>query len=113
MYPQLVTSVASAFRRKVWFHDHARLNDPVGYPITQRLLDQGHAHLVLRGPLPLPFPVRLLHGSADTDVPTSVGLRILDQASSPDLRLTMVKGEDHRFSSPAALQLIVQTIEAL
>jgi alpha-beta hydrolase superfamily lysophospholipase len=60
--------------------------------------------------LNLPFPVRLLQGTADTDVPPSVALRLLGHATSPDLRLTLVKGADHRFSTPDCLDLMVAAI---
>lgn len=83
------------------------------YIITRRLIDEGRDCLVLRSPLPLPFPVRLLQGSADTDVPPSVALRLFDHADSPDLRLTLVKGADHRFSEPENLALIAQTLNTL
>jgi alpha-beta hydrolase superfamily lysophospholipase len=78
--------------------------------ITRRLIEDGRAHLVLRDPLPLPFPVRLLHGTADTDVPLGVALRLMDHAAGPDLQLTLVKDADHRFSSPACLALIETAI---
>ncbi|MCA3444283.1 MAG: alpha/beta fold hydrolase [Rhodobacter sp.] len=83
-------------------------DDP--YVITRRLIEEGRAHLVLRSPLSLPFPVRLLHGTADADVPPAVALRLLDHATSPDIRLTLVKDADHRFSSPACLALIETAI---
>ena len=76
------------------------------YVITRRLIEAGRDRLVLRGPLALPMPVRMLQGTADTDVPVSVALRLLDHASGPDLRLTLVKGADHRFSTPDCLRLI-------
>ena len=81
------------------------------YPITRRLIEDGRQNLVLRGPLHLPIPIRLLQGTADVDVPPSVALGLLDHISSPDLRLTMVKDADHRFSSPACLGLMTQTLE--
>ncbi len=81
------------------------------YIITQRLIEDGRNHLVLRAPLPLPFPLRLLQGTADVDVPPSVALRLLDHAECPDLRLTLVKGADHRFSTPDCLALMVQALE--
>ncbi len=81
------------------------------YIITRRLIDEGRGHLVLRDPLPLPFPVRLLQGTADADVPPSVALRLLDHASGPDIHLTLVKGVDHRFSTPHCLGLITAAIE--
>ncbi len=81
------------------------------YIITRRLIEEGRNRLVLRAPLPLPFPVRLLQGTADSDVPPSVALRLLDHAAGDDIRLTLVKGADHRFSTPACLAMIVQAIE--
>jgi pimeloyl-ACP methyl ester carboxylesterase len=81
------------------------------YVITRRLIEDGRRHLVLRSPLHLPGPVRLLQGTADADVPLSVALRLLDHATGDDIRLTLVKGADHRFSEPDCLALIVSTLE--
>ncbi len=85
--------------------------DPAGYVITRRLIEEGRGRLVLRAPLPLPFPVRLLQGTADTDVPPAVALRLLDHAEGGDIRLVLVKGADHRFSSPDCLALIETATE--
>ena len=76
------------------------------YVITRHLIEDGRNHLVLRTPLDLPFPVRLLQGTADADVPMDWALRLLDHAQSPDMRLVLVKGADHRFSTPECLGLI-------
>lgn len=76
------------------------------YVITRRLIEEGREHLVLRSPLELPFPVRFLQGTADVDVPPATALRLLDHATGPDIRLTLVKGADHRFSTPDCLALI-------
>lgn len=81
------------------------------YVITRRLIEDGRRRLVLRTPLLLPFPTRFLHGTADVDVEKSVSLRLLEHAAGPDLRLTLVKAADHRFSSPDCLALIVHSIE--
>lgn len=83
------------------------------YPVTRRLIEEGRANLVLRDPLDLPFPVRLLHGSADRDVPLDVALRLLGAARAPDMRLTVVKDADHRFSAPENLELIARTVEEI
>lgn len=83
------------------------------YVITRRLIEEGRSRLVLRSPLHLPFPVRLLQGSADVDVPPSVALKLFDHADSPDMRLTLVKGADHRFSEPENLALLAQTLDRL
>lgn len=81
------------------------------YPITRALIEDGRENLVLRRPLHLPFPTRMLQGTADAEVPVATALRLLGHASGPDIRLTLVKDADHRFSSPRCLKLIGQAIE--
>lgn len=76
------------------------------YVFTRHLVEQGRQNLVLRDPLDLPFPTRFLQGSADEDVPQAVAHRLFNHASGPDIRLTLVKGADHRFSTPDCLRLI-------
>ena len=84
-------------------------DDP--YVITRRLIEDGRDHLVLRAPLGLPFPVRMLQGTDDVDVPMAWALRLLDHATGDDMRLTLVKGADHRFSTPECLAMMVGAIE--
>ncbi|MDO5612188.1 MAG: alpha/beta hydrolase [Paracoccus sp. (in: a-proteobacteria)] len=83
-------------------------DDP--YVITRRLIVDGRDHLVMRQPLALPFPVRFLQGTADADVPMQWALDLLDHAEGEDLRLVLVKGADHRFSSDDCLRLIEQSV---
>ncbi|GLQ34947.1 alpha/beta hydrolase [Amylibacter marinus] len=83
------------------------------YPITKKLITDGRNHLVLREDLELPFPVRLLHGTADADVHMDVALRLLEHASGDDIRLNFVKGADHRFSDARCLQLIRKSIHSI
>jgi pimeloyl-ACP methyl ester carboxylesterase len=80
------------------------------YIITRRLIEEARDRLVLRSPLVLPFPSRFLQGTEDTDVPPSVALRLLDHAQGEDIHLTLVKGADHRFSTPACLAMITTAI---
>lgn len=80
------------------------------YRITRRLIEEGRARLVLRTPLDLPFPVRFLQGDADSSVPVAWAYRLLAHATGPDMRLTVVKGADHRFSEPDELRLIEQAV---
>lgn len=83
------------------------------YIITRKLIEDGRNHLVLRSPLQLNAPVRLLQGSADIDVLPAVAQRLFDHLQGDDIRLTIVKGSDHRFSGDAELALIAETIEAI
>ena len=81
------------------------------YVYSAKLIEQGQENLILRSPLDLPFPVRFLQGSADEDVPQAVAERLFAHATGPDIRLTVVKGADHRFSAPECLRLIERAVE--
>ena len=81
------------------------------YVITRKLIEDGRNQLVLTRPLKLPFPVRFLQGTADEDVPIDWALRLLAHADGPDMRLTLAKGADHRFSTPKCLALIAASTE--
>lgn len=81
------------------------------YIITKKLIEDGRDQLVLRTPLPLPFPARFLQGTEDVDVDQSVALRLLDHVSAEDVRLTLVKGANHSFSSPECLVMITDAID--
>lgn len=85
--------------------------DDQPYVITRQLIEEGRKQLLMTGPLSLPFPVRMLQGTADLDVPMSWALDLLDHASGEDIRLTLVKGADHRFSTPDCLSMIAGAIE--
>jgi pimeloyl-ACP methyl ester carboxylesterase len=78
--------------------------------VTARLIGDGRAHLVLDRPLLLRCPVVLLHGTADADVPVSLGLDLLAHLQAPSARLTLLKDGDHRLSDPAALALLTATV---
>jgi len=81
------------------------------YIITRRLIEDGRDNLVLRSPMAIAGPVRLMQGTEDADVAQSVALALLDHIDGPDTRLTLVKGADHRFSTPECLSLIVEMTE--
>jgi pimeloyl-ACP methyl ester carboxylesterase len=81
------------------------------YVITHRLIEEGRTRLVLRDALSLPFPTRFLQGADDADVDLSVAYRLMDHATGDDMRLTVVKGADHRFSSPECLAMIVHAVD--
>lgn len=83
------------------------------YRISHALIEDGRERLVLRAPLSLPFPSRFLQGSADTVVSVATALRLFDHATGSDIRLSVVKGADHRFSEPADIALICNTIEEI
>ncbi|MCA0045163.1 alpha/beta hydrolase [Celeribacter litoreus] len=76
------------------------------YPITRRLIEDGRENLILRSSLPLPFPVRFLQGTEDTSVSVETALALFEHAEGEDIRLTLVKGADHSFSTVDCLKTI-------
>ena len=80
------------------------------YIVTSRMIEDGRDQLVLRAPLSLQFPVRMLQGTADTAVSVATATRLLDHADCPDMRLTLVKDADHRFSDGPCLGMITDAI---
>ncbi|MEZ5714502.1 MAG: alpha/beta hydrolase [Paracoccaceae bacterium] len=81
------------------------------YVVTKRMIEDGRQRLVLREALDLPFPVRFLQGTEDTAVSVDTAVRLLAHATGPDMRLSLVKGADHRFSEPDNLDQIVNAVE--
>lgn len=100
-------------RERLQREGHIELPSDYGAPyrVTHRLIEDGRDNLVLRSPLHLPMPTRMLQGTADAEVPAATALRLLDHATGPDIRLTLVKDADHRFSSPRCLRLVARAIE--
>lgn len=81
------------------------------YIITKRMIEDGRAQLVLRAPLDLPFPTRMLQGTADTAVSVATAVRLLEHAQGDDMQLQLVKDADHRFSDGRCLDLLIRAVE--
>ena len=82
-------------------------------PITYGLIQEGRDNLVLQSPLNLPFPVRLIQGMKDQDVPWQHAVRLADHISGEDVELALVKNSDHRLSEPSDLARLEQTLDVL
>lgn len=80
-------------------------DDP--YIISKNLLDDGKQNLVLTGEgHPFAGPVRILHGMEDDAVPWRNSLDLMNKLTSADVRITYVKGGDHRLSEPDQLDML-------
>lgn len=80
------------------------------YAITHRLIEDGRKHLMLKDGLDISCPVRILQGDADPDVPASHAVKVFGALRGPDVTLTLVKGGDHRLSTPSNLTLLRETV---
>lgn len=83
------------------------------YVITRKIIEDGRKNFVLRNALKCPFPVRILHGSADKDVPPFIAERLFYHLEGDDIRMHLIKGADHRFSSPSNLAFLRRELEDL
>jgi pimeloyl-ACP methyl ester carboxylesterase len=107
---------APAVRDEIMQAGAARLPSeysPEGYLFTRRLIEDGRRHLVMRGPIPVACPVRLLHGMKDPDVPWQTSLALAGRLASRDVEVTLVKDGDHRLSTESDLALLTRTVAAL
>ncbi len=82
------------------------------YPVTAGLIEDGRGRLLLRQPIPLRCPVRLLHGQRDPDVPWETSMRLADRLASDSVQVTLIKDGDHRLSRPEDLALLRQALGA-
>ncbi|MGE0667767.1 MAG: alpha/beta fold hydrolase [Sphingomonadales bacterium] len=107
-YPE---EVRETLRRDGIYHEPSDYGEP--YAITMRLIEEGREHLVLRAPLPLPFPVRLIQGMKDQDVPWQTALRLAERIDGDDVEVTLVKNGDHRLSEPSDIARLEAVLEGL
>lgn len=91
-----------------WLYD-----GPEGtYPITRALIESGRRHLVLDKPMSAAFPVRIIHGMADAEVPWKRTLKLIDDIDG-DVQVAFLKNSGHRLSSPSDLKVLERTLDGL
>lgn len=83
------------------------------YPITMQLIEEARTHLLLEKNIRLDVPVRLLHGTADADVPQQISETLLQRISSKNKILTLIEGGDHRLSEPQHLDMMCNAVKTL
>jgi pimeloyl-ACP methyl ester carboxylesterase len=97
---------ATLVRTGVW---HRPSDYGAPYPVTLSLIEDGVGHALLDKVLSLPFPVRILQGTEDVDVPPAHAFRTMN-ALTGDVTLTLVKGGDHRLSTTPHLRILQETV---
>ncbi len=86
---------------------------PAGYTYRLGFFEEAERHLLLREPIALACPVRLLHGLGDARCRGRRSLDIAARLESRDVTVTLVKDGDHRLSTRADLARLAQTLDAL
>jgi pimeloyl-ACP methyl ester carboxylesterase len=95
-----------------------RLVEPSEYSseptiITRALIEDGRRHLLLKGPIDICCPVRIIQGMADPDIPWRHAVKFAECIASDDVDLRLLKSGDHRLSKPCELEIIISTIRSL
>jgi pimeloyl-ACP methyl ester carboxylesterase len=83
------------------------------YPITRHLLEDGFKHCILKGPIDINCPVRLLHGMVDEQVPWQQSLKLAERLTSQEVHITLIKDGDHRLSEENQLKTLEQILSSL
>jgi pimeloyl-ACP methyl ester carboxylesterase len=108
MWDQFPDAVRAELARSGVWHRPSLYGDP--YAITWGLIEDGRKHLMLKDGFDTPCPVRILQGDADPDVPASHAVKVFGALRGADVTLTLVKGGDHRLSTPGNLTLLRETV---
>lgn len=79
------------------------------YPITRDLIEDGKQWALLDAPIDLTFPIRILQGMQDPDVPWQHAFKLVDALTSEDLVFSLIKDGDHRLSRDQDITRLVAT----
>ena len=66
--------------------------------VTHGFIKDGRNHLVMRAPMEINAPVRLLQGMQDDAVPWPTAYKIAETMTGGDVVVTLIKDGDHRLS---------------
>jgi pimeloyl-ACP methyl ester carboxylesterase len=106
------TAKAALAKDGLWLRP-SRYDSESPDPISQRFLDDARQHLLLRGPIGLDLPVRMIHGQQDPDIPWRTSLRLAEQITGDDVQITLIKDAGHRLSRDSDIALILDRLEGL
>ena len=112
MWPELSEEARATMMREGFVRLPSQYS-PEGYVFTRELIEEGRNHLVMRAPIPIACPVRLLQGMEDPDVPWRTSLALAERLAGADVQITLIKDGDHRLSRDQDLTLLARTIESL
>ncbi len=84
-------------------------DDP--YIITMQLIKDGRKHLLLDQQIDLTCPVRMIHGTEDTDIDWENSLATMNRLKSDNVHLKLIKGAGHRLSDSEHIAEILAALD--
>jgi len=119
-------AAAPDFSQDIWWslspQDQDRLESQGTLPISEgeeslivshAFIEDGRDHLVMRRPMAISAPVRLLQGMEDDAVPLPTAHRIAEKLESDDVVVTLIKDGDHRLSRDEDLARLGAALDEL
>lgn len=83
------------------------------YVLTRRMFEEARDWLLLDGIIDIKAPIHVLQGRADDVVPWRHQVELVERLTGGDVRLDLIKGGDHRLSTPRDLERLVEAVEAM
>jgi pimeloyl-ACP methyl ester carboxylesterase len=78
--------------------------------ITQGFWQSGQQNLCLTGEIAIDYPVRLIHGQNDPDVPWAISMQLAECLRSSDVQTILIKDGDHRLSRDQDIDLLISVV---
>ncbi|GHU04813.1 alpha/beta hydrolase [Alphaproteobacteria bacterium] len=91
-------------------------SDEEGFPpltLKAGFVAEARRHLLLRAPIPVFCPVRLIQGQKDDSIPWLRSLLLAERLLSDDVTVLLVKDGGHRLNEPQDLIRMEQAVESL
>ena len=82
--------------------------EDVIYPY--QLITEARRHFVLTDQMDAPYPVRLLHGMHDEEVPWQTAENLAASLNGHDISTILVDGAGHRFSEPEQIDILLANL---
>ncbi len=86
-------------------------DDPYHY--TRSFYEEAKAHLLLTSEQHIDFPIRLVQGMQDKDVPWEVAAKIQKKYTGAAVDIVYIDDGDHRLSRPEDLEIIDREVRSL
>ncbi|MFA7276875.1 MAG: alpha/beta hydrolase [Pseudobdellovibrionaceae bacterium] len=89
------------------------IEDEHGQMMTLRLFEDGKNHLILDKKLPMPYPVILLQGKLDAEVPYKLAYRLAENITPTQAEVILIEDGDHRLAREQDLEALGTLIKKM